>query len=104
MKKVLKGLLLVSIVSLSAPVSAYEQFRASDGTQCRSDRETRAELELSTYATEGYESGVKATVTIKLGEMAKPLNCKRLEDLEIARLKLELEVLRQQLTEQTTWE
>ncbi len=101
--KLLKTTTLLLCVTLCGSVQAYDQFRTADGTTCRSSNETRSELEFTSYTDNGGDAGVKATIVIKLGELPKPLNCKRLEDLEVERLKLELETLKQQLKQQNTW-
>lgn len=99
MKKLIPVLLL-----LSSPVAAYEQIRTSDGVTCRSSNETRSELTTKGYTTDNGDSGASVSLTIKLGAMPEKLDCKRFANLEVARLKMELELLKQQLKEQNTWE
>lgn len=100
----MKKVLLTTLLLLSAPVSAYEQIRTSDGVSCRSSNETRSELTTKGYTTDNGSTGASISITIKIGSMPDKLDCKRFANLEVERLKLELETLRNQLKEQNTWE
>jgi hypothetical protein len=96
--------LIPLLMVISPPVTAYEQVRTSDGVTCRSERDTRTEMTTKAYTSDSGAMGASVSITIKIGSMAEKLDCSKFANLELERLKLELELLKAQLKDQNTWE
>ncbi|MDX2309219.1 MAG: hypothetical protein NW216_13335 [Hyphomicrobium sp.] len=80
--------------------NGQDEIRAADGTSCRSSMASNAAyLDLGAFGSQGYNGDVEGgtfygRVIMPLGETPKRLDCAKLYELEILRLKHELDLVR----------
>lgn len=105
---------ILAVSSATAMASGYDEIRTQDGAVCRSSNEGNLEIYAEGYTEDGHQSyfydhmtaapfedtGIKAGVKYKFGG-GKRLDCSKLYkqeltrgDLEITRLKAEIEQLK----------
>ena len=80
--------------------SGQDEIRASDGTSCRSSiANSGAYLDTGIIVNEAeYDAAAYGRIVIPLGRKPKRLDCSRLYQLEVERLRLELELVKRGLS------
>lgn len=90
----------LNLPGVSMP-QGYDEVRTSDGSYCRSSVSGNGTyLDLGVIGTQNQEGGmidkgaVYGRIVVPLGQKGQRLDCRRLYDLEIERLKMEVRLLR----------
>jgi hypothetical protein len=102
----------------ASPSYGQDEFRASDGTSCRTTMDGTKRVEVGTFATGGNQTasgsnyglpgyltnptaqgnlGVYGRFSWSLDAMPQRMDCTKLYELEIEKKKMELELLKQQV-------
>jgi hypothetical protein len=101
----------------ASPSYGQDEFRASDGTSCRTTMDGTKRMEVGTFATGGNQTangtnyglpgyltpptqgnlGVYGRFSWSLDAMPQRMDCTKLYELEIEKKKIELELLKQQV-------
>ncbi len=90
-----------SIQLPNAPYSgSSDEISSSTGTRCRQSNGADTNLELGTVVDDRGSGAVYGRISIPLGPVPKRLDCSRVLELEIERLQMELQEMRDMAFEQ----